>query len=145
MPTAILTPAAVEETAAPPLEDAEPLQYSRRKVLGIWAAAAIPMGILAWLVAPWLRDKIGGRDPFIEALLICFSVGLLWELALTLILVRRETGGLHWSRVRDALRLRAPRDTKTGRSGRKVWKWVLGFTFLSAAVNALPIFPVGPL
>src|SRR5918994_5794049 len=34
-------------------------QYSRRAILGIWAAAAIPMGALAWIVAPALAD--GGR------------------------------------------------------------------------------------
>jgi hypothetical protein len=38
-------------------------QYSMRQVLEIWAAAAIPMGVLAWLVAPWLADQIGGRYP----------------------------------------------------------------------------------
>ena len=82
MSTAVLTTPAVDEIRAPPVDDSEPPQYSRRKVLGIWAAAAVPMGILAWLVAPWLSDRIGGRDPFIEALLICFSIGLVWELAL---------------------------------------------------------------
>jgi hypothetical protein len=43
----------------------------------------------AWIVAPWLSHHLGGRDPFIEALLICFNAGLLWMLVLTLILVRR--------------------------------------------------------
>ena len=50
-------------------------QYSLGKILAVWAAAAIPMGLLAWIVAPWLSDQLGGRDPFIEALLICFNVG----------------------------------------------------------------------
>src|SRR5215211_5412838 len=27
-------------------------QYSLAKILGIWAAAALPMGVLAWVVAP---------------------------------------------------------------------------------------------
>ena len=145
MSTAVLTPAVADPIAAPSIDRSEPPQYSRRKVIGIWAAAAIPMGVLAWVVAPWLRDRIGGRDPFIEALLICFTVGLVWELALTMFLVRRETGRLRRSRVVDALRLHAPRDTKPGSSGRKVWKWIVGFTFLSVAVNALPIYPVGPV
>ena len=41
------------------------------KILGVWAAAAVPMGVLAWIVAPLLRDQLGGRDPLAEALLIC--------------------------------------------------------------------------
>jgi membrane protease YdiL (CAAX protease family) len=120
-------------------------QYSLAKILGVWAAAAIPMGLLAWIVAPWLSDQIGGRDPFIESLLICFNAGLLWQLAMVLFLVRREQGSLAWPRVRDALWLRAPQDPKTGRVGKKVWWWVAPFVVLSAAFNALPLDPVGPL
>ena len=41
---------------------------------------------------PWLSDRIGGRDPFIEALLICFSIGLVWELALRGGAARRRSG-----------------------------------------------------
>ena len=51
---------------------------SSRGIAGVWAAAALPMGLLAWIVAPWLRGQLGGRDPFIEALLICLTAGLLW-------------------------------------------------------------------
>jgi hypothetical protein len=32
-------------------------QYSLAQILGVWAAAAFPMGVLAWIVAPWLRDQ----------------------------------------------------------------------------------------
>lgn len=52
------------------------------------------MAIPAWLVAPWLGDRIGGSEPLVKALLICFNAGLIWMLLLTLILVRREQGGL---------------------------------------------------
>ena len=132
---------------APALDDdryAAVRQYSLAEILGVWAAAAVPMGVLAWVVAPWLRDQLGGRDPFIEALLICFNVGLVWELVLVLILVRREQGSLEWSLVRDALWLRAPKDPKTQRVGGKVWWWVLPFLLLSAVIEALPIYPTGP-
>jgi membrane protease YdiL (CAAX protease family) len=128
-----------------PTDRAELPQYSLAQILAVWAAAALPMGVLAWLVAPWLRDRIGGRDPFIESLLICFTAGLLWVIALVLILVRRELGGLQWPGVRDALWLRAPRDPKTGRMGGKVWWWALPFVLLSALVNGLPIDPAGPI
>jgi hypothetical protein len=81
----------------------------------VWAAAAVPMGILAGVVAPWRRDQLGGEDPFVEALLICITAGLIWQFVLVLILVGRELGGVQWSRLREALWMRAPRDPKTGR------------------------------
>jgi uncharacterized protein len=112
-------------------------QYSLAKILGVWAAAAVPMGALAWIVAPWLRDQIGGRDPFIEALLLCLTAGLIWQFALVLILIRQELGGLQWSRVRDALWLRPPRDPKTGRVGGKVWRWAGLFALLVTAWSLL--------
>ena len=114
--------AAFEAPSAAPLE--EPVdrygavrQYSLAKIVGVWAAAALPMGFLAWVCVPLLRDQLGGRDPFIESLLICLNVGLLWILALTLILLRREQGRLEWSRVVDGLWLRSPRSPKTGKIG----------------------------
>ena len=107
-------------------------QYSVNQILAVWAAAAVPMGILAWVVAPWLRDRLGGDEPFAQALLICLTAGLIWQFVLVLILVRRELGGLEWSRVRDALWLRPPQDPKTGRVGGKVWWWALLFVVLVA-------------
>jgi membrane protease YdiL (CAAX protease family) len=116
-----------------------------RQVLGLWLAATAPMGILGWVVAPWMGHHIGGRDPFIDALLICFNVGLLWMLALVLIAVRREQGTLAWRVVRDALWLRAPRDPRTKRVGGRVWWWLLPFVVVSAGINAAPLDPTGPL
>ena len=120
-------------------------QYSLAQILTIWAAATVPMGILAWVIAPWLSHHIGGRDPFIEALMICLNAGLIWMLALVLILVRREQGDLAWPHVRDALWLRAPRSPKTRRVGGRVWWWVVPFTLLAAAFELSPIDPTGPL
>jgi uncharacterized protein len=132
-------------TAEPATDRPELPQYSLRQILGVWAAVTIPMGALAWIVTPWLSHRIGSRDPFIDALLICFNAGLLWMLALVAILVRREQGSLAWSRVRDALWLRAPRDPKSGRVGGRMWWWVVPFTIGSAVVNGLGIDPIGPL
>jgi uncharacterized protein len=118
-------------------------QYSLGKIFGVWASAAVPMGVLAWIVAPWLRDQLGGRDPFIEALLICLTAGLIWQFVLVLALVRQELGGLQWSRVRDALWLRAPRDPKTQRVGGKVWWWAGLFAVLVSVWALVPAIP-GP-
>ena len=132
------------EASPPPVDRYEAIrQYSLAQILGVWAAAAVPMGVLAWVVAPLLRDQLGGRDPFAEALLICITAGLIWQFVLVLILIRRELGGLEWSRVRDALWLRSPRDPKTERVGGRVWWWALLFVFLVALWQLVPAIP-GP-
>src|SRR5919197_1076729 len=95
-------------------------QYSLAQILGVWAAAAIPMGLLAWVGAPLLRDQLGGKEPLGESLLILLTLGLIWQFVLVVILVRQELGGLEWPRVRDALWLRSPRDPNTGRVGGRV-------------------------
>jgi membrane protease YdiL (CAAX protease family) len=118
-------------------------QYSLAQILGVWAAAAVPMGVLAWVVAPWLRDQLGGDEPLAQALLILLTLGLIWQFVLVLILIRHELGGLQWSRVRDALWLRPPRDPKTGRVGGRVWWWLLPFILIFALEQALPAIP-GP-
>ena len=118
-------------------------QYSLAKILAVWAVAAVPMGVLAWLVAPWLSDHLDGDEPLAQALLICLTAGLIWQFALVLILMRSELGGLQWDRLRDALWLRSPRDPKTRRVGGRVWWWALLFVFLSGLVQSLPGIP-GP-
>jgi uncharacterized protein len=113
-------------------------QYSLAQILAVWAAAALPMGALAWLVAPWLEDQLGGDEPLTKALLLLITAGLIWQFVLVLILTRRELGTLRWSRVRDALWLRPPRDPRTGRVGGRVWWWVLPFLVLFAIEGAIP-------
>jgi uncharacterized protein len=115
-------------------------QYSLAQILAVWAAAAVPMGVLAWVVAPWLEDQLGGDEPLTKALLLLLTAGLIWQFVLVLILTRRELGTLRWSRVRDALWLRPPRDPRTGRVGGRVWLWVFPFLVLFAIEGAIPGF-----
>jgi len=146
MSTSIATPAV--DVLAGHYEEADRYdgipQYTRKQVAALWLAAAGPMAILSWVVAPWLSHHLGGREPLGGALLIVFNVGLVWILALTLIVVRREQGNLAWSRLRDALWLRPPQDPKSKRVGGKVWWWVVPFTLLGAGLEVLRINPAGP-
>jgi hypothetical protein len=112
-------------------------QYSLGQILAVWAAAAFPMAFLAWIVVPLLRDQLGGDEPFVEALLICLTAGLIWQFVLVVILIRRELGELEWPRVRDALWLRTPRDPRSGHVGGRVWWWALLFVLLSPASGRL--------
>ena len=118
-------------------------QYTLAQIAAVWAAAALPMGLLAWVVAPWLEGRIGGEEPLAKALLICLTAGLIWQFALLLILVGRERG-LRWSRLRDALWLRSPRDPRTGRTGGRLWLWALVFVVAYGVLEALPVPLSGP-
>jgi membrane protease YdiL (CAAX protease family) len=113
-------------------------QYSLGQVLGVWAAAALPMGALAWIAAPWLRDQIGGDEPLFKSLVLLLTLGLIWQFVLVVILLRRELGSLEWPRVRDALWLRAPRDPKSGRVGGRVWWWLLLFILIFGLEQMIP-------
>lgn len=120
-------------------------QYSLAQILAVWAAAAIPMAVLAWVIAPLLGALLGGGTvAFIKALLLCLTAGLIWQFVLVLILVRRELGTLRWSRVRDALWLLPPGDPRSGRVGGRVWLWVIPFVLLFGLWEAFGFDITGP-
>jgi membrane protease YdiL (CAAX protease family) len=98
-------------------------QYRGRAIFAIWAAAALPMAALAWLVTPVLADRFGGDGivPMAKAIYVSLTVGLVWQFVLVAVLVRREQGTLRWSTVREALWLRSPRSPRSGRIGGRVW------------------------
>lgn len=108
-------------TAASSGTETEIPQLSRQSVFAIWAAAAAPMGFLAWIAAPMLASAIGGPSALQRALLLTITAGLAWQCVLTFILVYREQRTLRWSVIREVLWLRAPGSPKTGRRGGRMW------------------------
>jgi membrane protease YdiL (CAAX protease family) len=119
-------------------------QYSAGKVLAVWAAAALPMGFLAWIVAPWLAGILGGSQPLAKALLMTLTFGLAWQFVLVLGLVGREQGSLRWSVVREALWLEAPRSPRSGRAGGRVWLVVVPLLVLFYLERMIPDLPYPP-
>jgi uncharacterized protein len=55
------------------------------------------------------------------------TLGLMWQCALSLWLVRREMGVLTWATLRTRFRLNAPRDPQTGMPRKRLWLWLLVF------------------
>jgi membrane protease YdiL (CAAX protease family) len=104
-------------------------QYSLVQVLGIWAAAAIPMAILGWYVAPMLASEPG--KPGLERLAV-LTAGLVWQFILVLLLIYREAGNLRWSTLKARLWLNSPRSPKTGQGQRKLWLWAILLILLTA-------------
>jgi membrane protease YdiL (CAAX protease family) len=101
------------------------------------------MGVLAWIVAPWLEDQLGGDEPLAQALLILLTLGLIWQFVLVLILIRWELGDFIGHGCARPSWLRPPRDPKTGRVGGRVWWWVLLFVVLFGLWTLVPSIP-GP-
>ena len=121
----------------------QPSRVLRPSDAALWAAAAGPMSILGWIVAPWLSHHLGTSEPQARALLICFNIGLLWTLALTL-MVRRE-GGPGRAQLRDALWALCAAGSEDRPRRRQGWRLVVPFVLLAAALEALPSAPTGPV
>lgn len=127
-------------------------RYALLRVIGIWAAAALPMGILGWIIAPALTPDIEANP--VRAVVTRYSVltvGLIWQFILALMIVYREEGDLRWATIRRRLRLNSPRDPQTGEPRRRLWLWaipllilvVLWQLFLGPRLNTLwiSLFP----
>ena len=88
---------------APPGED-QSEQYSLAKILGIWALAAVPMGLLTWVIAPAVIPRLPLHSGITYWLLII--VGMFWQFVVALVILRRELGTLRWKVLRKRLWLR---------------------------------------
>lgn len=116
-------------------------QYTRGRVLKIWAAAALPMAALAWVGAPLLARTFDGPSAWPRAIVLSLTAGLVWQFVLVLLLVHHEQGSLRWPVVQRALWLEAPRSPRTGRRGGWLWLLVIPLILAVAAKEALPKLP----
>jgi uncharacterized protein len=131
------------EAAIPKQADADSIiaipQLGKRAILKIWAAAALPMAVLAWIVAPLLADRFSGDGhvPMAKALFVSLTIGLVWQFVLVMGLVRREQGTLRIATIREALWLRKPRSPRSGRVGGRVWLVLIPLIVAFALTNEL--------
>jgi uncharacterized protein len=115
-------------------------QYSLAQIVAVWAAAALPMGILAWIVAPAIKDGFAGSGnvPLIKALLLLLTGGMIWQFVLVMALVWLEQRSLRWSTLREALWLRSPQSPRSGRTGGRLWLILIPLIALFAVEAVLP-------
>src|SRR4051794_10082888 len=107
--------------------------WTRSTVMKVWGAAALPMAILAWVVAPWLaRTIFSGPTALPRALILSLGAGLIWQCALVLIVVRREQETLRWPVVKKALWLNAPISPRAGRRSNRLWWMIIPLMVLLA-------------
>ena len=117
-------------------------QYSLGQIAAVWAAAALPMGVLAWIVTPAIKDGFSGEGtaPLIKALILMLTAGLFWQCVLVVGLVWHEQRTFRWSVVRNVLWLHSPRSPSTGRVGGRLWLLVVPLTLLFALGGFVPTF-----
>ena len=108
-------------------------QYSLAKILGIWAGVALPMGLLAWVIAPALIPRLPLHSGITYWLLII--VGMFWQFVVALVILRRELGTLRWKVLRKRLWLNLPRDPRTGRARPRLFWWVVPCLMFSFTVG----------
>jgi uncharacterized protein len=103
--------------------EASSKQYSLTQILVIWAAAAVPMGLLAWVVGPAIIPRTSLHPGLVHWMLMV--VGMMWQFVLSLAILRRELGGLHWPSIKKRIWLNVPRDPRTGKPRKVLFLWVL--------------------
>lgn len=117
-------------------------QYSRGQILAIWAAAALPMGLLGWIVNPLLAGPIDGATGIHgSARIMLMLLGLFWQFVLVILLLRREAGKLSWPVVKERLWLGPPRRPGTDQVNPWLWLWLA----LLIPLFALSVFLVAPV
>jgi|tagenome__1003787_1003787.scaffolds.fasta_scaffold20978628_2 membrane protease YdiL (CAAX protease family) len=132
------TAASEPSAAALPAERVLP-QLRLGGIAAVWAAAALPMALLAWVVAPAVADHLSGPGALSRALIMTLTAGLVWQFVLVIGLIAREQGSLRWSVLKDALWLRAPRAPRTGRRGGRAWLILLPLVVVFGAEELLPV------
>jgi len=108
-------------------------QYTLWQVLGLWVAVSVPMGIMAWIVFPALKDKVSLHPGiFLWVLMI---IALMWEVFLSLAILYRETGTLNLGVIRQRTWRQNPRDPETGQVCGRLWLWLIPIIILTAAIE----------
>lgn len=119
-------------------------QLSLPGIIGVWAAAAVPMAVAAWVLAPMIAAGSASPTALAQALIVLLTAALAWQFVMVVVLVFLEQRSLRWAVVRDALWLRAPQNPKTGKRGGRMWWSVPIFVVAFALVELLP-FEIPPV
>jgi len=98
-------------------------QYSLRKILGIWASVTLPMALLTFVATPFLIPRTSLHSGLVFWTLMV--LGMVWQFVVSLVVLHRELGGLHWPTVKARVRLNGPLDPRSGQPRKVLWWWAM--------------------
>jgi uncharacterized protein len=134
-----LTPETTEIHEAHRSMAQEKNQYTLWQIIGIWLAGGIPMWALGWLAYPALSRGLPAVDAGLLRLKL-FTLGLIWQFLLSMLLLYREEGNLRLATIRRRFWLNGPVSPKTGKRNNWLW-WLLIPFILLVAASELAIAP----
>lgn len=127
---------------------AEDQQYSLAKIAAIWALAAVPMPILAFLIAPMIPTSSTAHAVLVVWYLMI--AGMIWQFILSLILLHHECGLRNWRAIKARIWLQAPQCPRTEAPNAMLFLWLIpAFLFylvmeasgMGAMIGALILVP----
>lgn len=130
------------------MPESDNTQYSLSKILKIWILSALSMAILAFVITPALIPLI--KLPPLIIYWLAINLGLIWQFALSIIVLKKDGYVISWSTIRNRLWFQRPRDPKTGKANNWLFLWVIPFVLLNLIVSSGIGFPdldrfAGPL
>ncbi|MBN2057922.1 MAG: CPBP family intramembrane metalloprotease [Candidatus Saganbacteria bacterium] len=130
-----------DQGAAPQAVPATDSQYSLWTMILIWALATLPMTFLAFYVTPALIKylEIPASVPPFLVFWPLMTLGLVWQFILSLIIVYREKGDIHWSTIRQRMWYVKPKDPRTGKENIRLLWWAVPFIALSFITMFIPL------
>src|SRR5512145_2503114 len=118
--------------------DTKEIQYSFSKILAIWALASLPGALLFWLGLPLLDEHTQISTAYL--VLIVLVIPYIWQLILSLLILKHENGRIHWATIKDRWWRRTTTDPRTGKRNNALWLWLPPVIAIFALTSALPVF-----
>jgi len=98
-------------------------QYSLAKIAVIWALAAVPMPILAFLFAPMIPTSSTAHAVLVVWYLMI--AGMIWQFILSLILLHQECGLRNWEAIKARIWLQTPQDPRKKTPNAMLYLWLI--------------------
>ncbi|HEY5730286.1 MAG TPA: CPBP family intramembrane glutamic endopeptidase [Anaerolineales bacterium] len=111
-------------------------QYTTWQILGIWAGAALPMGLSYWVVMPVLHSR-ESVNPFMYLFLT--TLGLVWQGVLAFIILKQEVKPFTWQGLKDRLWLYTPSDPQTRILSKRLFLWTIPLIILMQAYYGIGV------